>query len=26
VLMRETAEPQIELIRNAFPLAEPYIY
>ncbi len=26
VLMSDLAEPQIELIRNAFPLAEPYIY
>ncbi len=26
VLISDAAEPQIELIRNAFPVAEPYIY
>jgi putative endonuclease len=26
VLMRDDKEPQVELIRNAFPLAENYIY
>jgi hypothetical protein len=26
VMMTEDAEPRIELIRNAFPLAESYIY
>jgi len=26
VVMAESAEPRIELIRNAFPLSEPYIY
>jgi putative endonuclease len=26
VIMTKDAEPRIELIRNAFPLSEPYIY
>ena len=26
VMMPDRGEPRIELIRNAFPLAEPYIY
>ena len=26
VIMAQDAEPRIELIRNAFPLSEPYIY
>ncbi len=26
VLIREGEEPHVELIRNAFPLAQPYIY
>jgi putative endonuclease len=26
ILISDDAEPRIELIRNAFPLAEPYIY
>jgi Holliday junction resolvase-like predicted endonuclease len=26
VMMTEAGEPRIELVRNAFPLAESYIY
>jgi putative endonuclease len=26
VIIAEDAEPRLELLRNAFPLSEPYIY